>query len=169
MERNRLRRRLRSAVSTIESEAGLSPGAYLVVPSRETSMLEYEELVSTVHTAIGGCIGEMPARLGAESDRSAHTVPRLGSETGCRPTQVTARNQGATPCPRLRELRSDWSSSIRPPAGTRPSPCRYVPSCSEYAVESFERHGLLKGGALAVRRIGRCRPFGGYGADPVPD
>jgi putative membrane protein insertion efficiency factor len=53
--------------------------------------------------------------------------------------------------------------------GTRPSPCRYLPSCSEYAVESFERHGLLKGGTLAARRIGRCRPFGGYGADPVPD
>ena len=53
--------------------------------------------------------------------------------------------------------------------GTRPSPCRFVPSCSEYAVESFERHGLLRGGLLALRRIGRCRPFGGRGADPVPD
>jgi putative membrane protein insertion efficiency factor len=53
--------------------------------------------------------------------------------------------------------------------GTRPSPCRYVPSCSEYAVESFERHGLVRGGLLAARRLGRCRPFGGYGADPVPD
>jgi hypothetical protein len=53
--------------------------------------------------------------------------------------------------------------------GTRPSPCRFVPSCSEYAVESFERHGLVRGGSLAIRRLGRCRPFGGYGADPVPD
>ena len=52
VERNRLRRRLRSAVSVIESEAGLSPGAYLVAPSRETSKLEYEELVSTVHRAV---------------------------------------------------------------------------------------------------------------------
>ena len=53
--------------------------------------------------------------------------------------------------------------------GTRPSPCRFLPSCSEYAVESFERHGLLRGGLLALRRLGRCRPFGGRGADPVPD
>jgi putative membrane protein insertion efficiency factor len=53
--------------------------------------------------------------------------------------------------------------------GTRPSPCRYLPSCSEYAAESFERHGLVRGGLLTIRRIGRCRPFGGYGPDPVPD
>jgi ribonuclease P protein component len=71
VERNRLRRRLRSAVSVVESEAGLSPGAYLVVPSRETSKLEYEELVSTVHKAIGRVQREKARRLGAESDRSA--------------------------------------------------------------------------------------------------
>ena len=53
--------------------------------------------------------------------------------------------------------------------GGRPSPCRYVPSCSEYALESFQRHGLVRGSWLAVRRLGRCHPFGGYGADPVPD
>jgi hypothetical protein len=53
--------------------------------------------------------------------------------------------------------------------GTRPSPCRYFPSCSEYAAESLERHGLVKGTWLSARRLGRCRPLGGYGADPVPD
>lgn len=53
--------------------------------------------------------------------------------------------------------------------GTRPSPCRYVPSCSEYTVESLERHGLIRGSWLATRRLGRCRPFAGYGSDPVPD
>ena len=71
VERNRLRRRLRSAVSVIESEAGLSPGAYLVAPGRETSKMEYEELVSTVHKAIRRVQGENARRLGAESDRSA--------------------------------------------------------------------------------------------------
>jgi ribonuclease P protein component len=71
VERNRLRRRLRSAVSVIESEAGLSPGAYLVAPSRETSKLEYEELVSTVHRAVRRVHRENAPRLGAESDRSA--------------------------------------------------------------------------------------------------
>jgi len=51
----------------------------------------------------------------------------------------------------------------------RPSPCRYFPSCSEYAVESLELHGFVRGTWLAIRRVSRCRPFGGFGADPVPN
>jgi putative membrane protein insertion efficiency factor len=50
----------------------------------------------------------------------------------------------------------------------RPSPCRYVPSCSTYAVESLEAHGALKGSWLATRRLLRCHPWGGHGYDPVP-
>lgn len=53
--------------------------------------------------------------------------------------------------------------------GTRLSPCRYVPSCSEYAAEALDRHGLVRGSWLAIRRLGRCRPLAGYGSDPVPD
>ena len=51
----------------------------------------------------------------------------------------------------------------------RPSPCRYWPSCSNYALEAIERHGALKGGRLAVSRICRCHPWGGHGVDPVPE
>lgn len=51
----------------------------------------------------------------------------------------------------------------------RPSPCRYVPSCSQYAALAIERHGAGRGTWLAVRRLARCHPFGGFGADPVPD
>ena len=51
----------------------------------------------------------------------------------------------------------------------RPSPCRYVPSCSTYALEAVERHGAVKGSWLALRRLGRCHPWGGFGFDPVPD
>jgi uncharacterized protein len=46
--------------------------------------------------------------------------------------------------------------------------CRYLPTCSSYAKEALERHGALRGGALAVKRIFRCHPWGGSGYDPVP-
>ena len=51
----------------------------------------------------------------------------------------------------------------------RPSPCRYVPSCSYFAVEAVEVHGAAKGSWLSVRRLLRCRPGGPSGWDPVPD
>lgn len=52
--------------------------------------------------------------------------------------------------------------------GGRPSPCRFQPSCSQYAIEALEAHGALRGGWLAAARIGRCNPWGPYGFDPVP-
>lgn len=49
-----------------------------------------------------------------------------------------------------------------------PPSCRYTPTCSEYAVEAVMRHGIFRGGWLAVKRILRCHPWGGSGYDPVP-
>jgi uncharacterized protein len=46
--------------------------------------------------------------------------------------------------------------------------CRYEPSCSEYAQDAIAAHGVAAGGWLALKRIGRCRPGGGWGVDPVP-
>jgi putative membrane protein insertion efficiency factor len=49
-----------------------------------------------------------------------------------------------------------------------PHSCRFVPTCSEYAIEAVERHGVLRGGLLAAKRLMRCQPFARAGYDPVP-
>ena len=49
-----------------------------------------------------------------------------------------------------------------------PPRCRFLPSCSDYALEALATHGALAGAALAVRRLLRCHPWGGSGYDPVP-
>ena len=46
--------------------------------------------------------------------------------------------------------------------------CRHLPTCSEYAAEAVARHGVWRGGWLALRRIVRCNPWGTSGYDPVP-
>jgi len=51
----------------------------------------------------------------------------------------------------------------------RVSPCRFTPTCSEYAKEAIERHGVGRGLALALRRLSRCRPGGPSGYDPIPE
>jgi len=58
-----------------------------------------------------------------------------------------------------------WISPALPPS------CRYVPSCSEYAMEAIEHWGALRGSWMAVRRVLRCHPFvkGGYDPAPTPD
>ncbi len=50
-----------------------------------------------------------------------------------------------------------------------PADCRYLPTCSCYAEEALSRHGLARGGWLAMRRVLHCHPWGGSGYDPVPD
>ena len=50
-----------------------------------------------------------------------------------------------------------------------PSRCRYYPTCSAYADEAIRRYGALRGGWLALKRLGRCHPWGSHGVDPVPD
>ncbi len=49
-----------------------------------------------------------------------------------------------------------------------PPSCRFVPTCSQYAIEAITKHGPFKGSWLALKRVLRCRPGGGAGYDPVP-
>lgn len=47
--------------------------------------------------------------------------------------------------------------------------CRFLPTCSAYALEALARHGAWRGTLLTVRRVLRCHPWGGHGYDPVPE
>ena len=48
------------------------------------------------------------------------------------------------------------------------SNCRFMPTCSEYAIESLKAYGLIKGAFLTIKRIGKCHPWGSHGYDPIP-
>ena len=58
-----------------------------------------------------------------------------------------------------------WQITLSPLLGPA---CRFEPSCSHYTAEAIERHGVVRGVGLSVRRIGRCHPFHAGGYDPVP-
>jgi putative membrane protein insertion efficiency factor len=59
-----------------------------------------------------------------------------------------------------------YQLAISPMLGAR---CRYTPTCSEYSIEAIERFGVLRGGALSLKRLFSCHPWGGSGYDPVPE
>ncbi len=50
-----------------------------------------------------------------------------------------------------------------------PNSCRYYPTCSQYSIQALQKHGLMKGLWLSVKRISRCHPWHEGGYDPVPD
>jgi putative membrane protein insertion efficiency factor len=66
----------------------------------------------------------------------------------------------------LRALVKGYKWTLSPLLGPR---CRYLPTCADYADEALQRHGAVRGGWLAIRRIARCHPWGSHGYDPVPE
>lgn len=79
-----------------------------------------------------------------------------------------SREQPAGPSMMARALMAllrawQWLAPVRMPR------CRFLPTCSAYAVESLRRYGVMRGGWMAVRRVLRCHPWNPGGLDPVPD
>lgn len=66
----------------------------------------------------------------------------------------------------LRTLIRGYQLTLSPLLGPR---CRFLPSCSDYAMEAIQLHGAARGGYLATRRLLRCHPLNAGGLDPVPD
>lgn len=54
-----------------------------------------------------------------------------------------------------------WISPLKPPS------CRFIPTCSEYAVQALQKYGAIKGSYLAIKRVLRCHPFSKGGYDPL--
>jgi len=106
-------------------------------------------------------------------DRRSEPLVNTGTTTTLQPT-VTAPDrsglpeQGQRPGPAARALMGAIRGYQLARAG-RPSGCRFTPSCSSYGREAVERFGAVRGGVLALRRLMRCRPWGGAGFDPVPE
>jgi hypothetical protein len=98
----------------------------------------------------------------------------LGAPTAF-PTPVPALGPATKPAPSLRNPSLPARSLVALFKGYqllrmgRVSPCRFTPTCSHYAIEAVDRHGARRGLALAVHRVGRCRPGGPSGFDPVPE
>lgn len=91
---------------------------------------------------------------------SVESVPESSSTVS-----VALRTIGRLPALALLALLRGYQLVVSP--WTAPS-CRYYPSCSQYAVIAVQRHGALRGGWLAIRRLGRCHPWTPGGVDDVP-
>lgn len=95
------------------------------------------------------------------SDRSHRTAAGLASEMEA-PT-ATVETRSVAQAMVLALLRA--YQALR---SGHPSPCRFYPTCSTYAVEAVAEHGAWQGSWLALRRVARCHPFGRHGVDLVP-
>jgi putative membrane protein insertion efficiency factor len=99
---------------------------------------------------------DVEIRQPQETDRP-HAHVRVGAPTCPAERQLGPRSLMLT----LLRMYKRWISPVLPPS------CRYVPTCSEYAMEAVERYGALRGGLMATWRLLRCHPFAKGGLNPV--
>jgi uncharacterized protein len=126
--------------ATVAATVGIVGASARLVPDRRTT----------------GRRTTIVSRAGARCG-SAHSI----DHTFVRPTGDTMT------VPQSRLVRMVvWYQRVRE---GHPSPCRFTPTCSAYAVDALEQHGTWRGLSLSLRRLLRCRPFGPSGWDPVPD
>ena len=104
----------------------------------------------------------------AESKQEGYLLTNSTSTYGEPSIEPASSDAPVSTSPVARAMRSVIRVYQRLTAG-RPSPCRFYPSCSNYALEAIEAHGAVRGGWLAIRRLSRCRPLGPHGVDLVPE
>lgn len=130
------------------------------MPRRELDAAEVDVAESCVHTIELGASGSS-THSRTETLAESSAVESLHDTDAHDPGSLIAALPGrlATGLIRIYQL------LVSPLLGNH---CRFHPSCSEYGREAISKHGLLRGGWLGLRRIGRCHPFHDGGFDPVP-
>lgn len=93
-------------------------------------------------------------------------IPGVEGRAGAAPESREAAHRPGIGARALLKLIRIYQATISPSLG---NVCRYSPTCSHYAYEAIERHGAFRGTFLALKRLSRCRPWGGSGFDPVPE
>ena len=141
--RNRARRRLRAIAHEILPNQACPAHDYVLIARGTTPDRAYEALKADLIQALRRTKTPMPGDRLQEGGMMAPKPPPL------------------------RHVCS-WVSCILETAALAPI-CRYVPTCSEYAVEALRNHGAVKGGFLTAKRLCRRHPWGGSGYDPVPE
>ncbi len=141
--RNALRRRLREAVR--EAAPNVPVGTYLL----------RAEPAATIDPG-GPAVGRRDPGHAAGRQREVVMTSTTTSSTA-------VDRPGPASRVAVRILRAYQGAS-----SGKVSPCRFYPSCSNYAVEAFSQHGFWHGLSLTSRRLLRCRPFGPHGVDLVP-
>lgn len=109
------------------------------------------------------CLPDTPGRLGQGVFARAHGEATTDGPAEAEETPASVQKSIAVRL--LRGLVHAYRLIISPCIGPR---CRFLPTCSDYALDALARHGAIRGGWLTLGRLARCHPLGGSGFDPVP-